>query len=356
MKKIFNLTTALLFSLSTLQAQITINADDIDPLGVVAYQTRDTMPDASIQPGGTGMQTWDFTALKDQAPNTFTFLTPGSTPHANLFPQANLAASLGDTFLYFLKDNQKLQALGSYGTFSYEGFPVTTKLELNPPQTIIQFPANFGGGFAETSRQIITVANFVPGAPFDSLRAVTITDREIEIDAFGSLTTSLGTFEVLRFTETDIVVDSVYGYQDTTMIWTPITSSGPDTIINYNWWTNENNLAFPIVQYQLDVSGNDVEVLWLKDFVSGTKESAPAIRFTLYPNPSKGALYLQLEEQTEGKLEVYDFNGRLIKNSPINGAFVELNLTGHAAGTYLAVLKSNNGTVIGFELFDLLAN
>jgi hypothetical protein len=354
MKKIFHVSTALFISLGTLHAQITINADDIDPIGVVAFQTTDFAPDASIQPGGTGMQTWDFTALKDSVTNKFTFVDPASTPHASLFPQANLAAVLGDTFLYFLKDNQKLQALGSYGTFSYEGFPITAKLELNPAQTIIQFPANFGGGYSETSRQNITVANFVPGAPFDSLRAVTITDRVIEIDAFGTLTTSLGTFDVLRFTETDIVVDSTFGYSESTMIWTPIADNGPDTLVNYNWWTNENDLAFPIVQYQLDLSDNEARVLWLKDFVSSTRAAVPALQISLRPNPTAGQLFVQLEENLEGSLEVYDFNGRLVKTLPIQSDFIEINLQGQAAGTYLLVAKSSKGALKGFQRFEVI--
>ncbi|MCB0517601.1 MAG: T9SS type A sorting domain-containing protein [Lewinellaceae bacterium] len=352
MKKIFQLLPVFILSALAASAQITINAGDIEPLGITASQTKDLTPDANIAPGGTGLQTWDFSNLKDEDENVFTFLDPANTPHASLFPAANLAAMVGDTFLYFSKTNDRLEAVGSYGTFSYSGFQITAKIEFNPGQSILRFPANLNDTYNETTRQKIQVQNFLPGAPYDSLRLVTQTQRSVVIDAFGTMTTPLGAYETLRFKETEISRDSAFASQGS--IWSLLNAGGPDTIINYNWWTNENNLAFPLVQVKNDLSKDEITALWLKDFVNATHDLLPPLSISLYPNPAVRTMRLQLEEAMDGQLEIYDFNGRQVKRLTISGTSQEVDMGSCPAGSYLAVLKSAGGDLRGFRRFELI--
>lgn len=318
-----------------------------------AVQSRDTMPDSTIVPGGTGMQSWNFTSLKDQDQDSLHFYEAAQVPNANLFPNANFGASLDSfAYLFFEVNNDHIQALGSYGTLEYGPFVVTAAFRYFPPQTIIKFPMEMNSTNSENIRAIIQITGDEIGQPsYDSIRYVTNTQRSVVVDAFGELTTPLGNYQTLRSKEVEVSVDSFYVLNNN--IWFGTAAGGLDTVTLYNWWTNQDGLGFPVVQ--LEVSGSITkEATWLNNFVSDTRNPNNFVEVGVSPNPASHSIRVTLPESFVGQMEVYDINGRLQMTASASSSTEQLDVQRLANGSFVLVIKDKNGRLAGFERFEVV--
>jgi hypothetical protein len=352
MKKLFQLMLLLTILPAISNAQITIQASEVNPLGVFAIQTRDTSIEASISPGGTGLQTWDFSMLGNDSSDSIEFYNASETAYANLFPNANLAATL-DSFavVYFEKNDNNIVSYGTYGTFTLPPYTVTNAYTFKPYQTIIRFPLEMNQSFSETVRSVLQIPGSDIGAPYDSVRAVTITNRIILVDAYGTLASPIGNFDVLRSTETEVSVDSAFIQSNG--LWFPIQASSPKTITYYNWWTNTFSLSLPVVQYKIS-PGIDTSMIWLNTFVSATHDSKSYLNINLSPNPTSSFLNVELPEGFSGQMEVFDLNGHRMLAQPATSKTENLNVQALPVGSFVLVLKDNRGKVQGFERFEVI--
>lgn len=353
MKRIFQ--TVAIFALFPIfsNAQITIQADQIKPLGLYAIQARDTMLDASVVPGGNGLQTWDFTALKDQDKDTLHFYLPSETPYDTLFPQANLAATIDSAgYIYFEKNADHLTTLGSYGTLSTNGITLTTALKYNPGRTIIRFPMELNGTYPETIKSIIQVPGSAVGQPFfDSIRAVSTLQRIVEIDAYGLITSPVGTFNSLRSKEVKTELDSVFLLVGT--VWSGSQFSAPTSDTTYNWWTNENGFGLPVVSIQIDGDG-DTRASWLYDFISNTAGTQLLMDINLFPNPASDQLTLDVPHDFQGKVELYNMNGSLFLTRLVTSGQETIDISSLNQGSYVLVLKDQLEKLSGFAKFEVI--
>jgi hypothetical protein len=341
----------LLFTTST-QAQITINAEDINPLGLVGIQNHDTLPDATIVPGGTGLQSWDFSALKDNYSDTLSFASPATTPYGINFPNATMAVKLDTSiYIYIEKTNDRFQVLGSYGELYYDTIAVTTGIYFTPPQSIIRFPANLNDAYTENFRAVIQVAGAEINVSFDSVRLVSFYEREVKIDAYGELKTPAGTFETLRSTETERKTDSIYIKSGP--IWFPLLGSDPFTIVYSNWWTNQNGLGFPVVQINYYPDDGHSEVSWLESFFTPAIEHIPSPEITIYPNPVSDFLTVQTVQNLAGTIEIYDMNGRRLASKLMQGPVEKMDIQALVSGSYLLIFKNERGKMTGFKRFSV---
>ncbi|HFA48398.1 MAG TPA: T9SS type A sorting domain-containing protein [Bacteroidetes bacterium] len=353
MKKSFYFLAALLFSFSLANAQITITADDITPINVVAEQTVDENPAASILEGATGNQSWDFSELAEGAVTTFAFLAPGNSPFPNSFPEANLA-SKQDTSIYvfMVMDDDKIQIIGAEGLFETQGLEVEGKLDFVPGQSLIRFPATFGDAYDEQLQRIAQIEGATINIPsFDSVRLVTSVQRSVKIDAYGQMTTPTGTFETLRSSETEISQNDLFALAAGN--WSLFQSFEPDTVITYNWWGNEDNKAFPIVQLEYTLADGSRKATWLKGFVTSVSD-LPAIDFQLFPNPAQDYLVVNLPEPVNGQCDVYDLNGRILISKKLSGNELRLELKSIGPGHYYLVLKDGANSVRGLKKFEIM--
>lgn len=333
-------------------AQITITSEDVDPIGFVALQAQDTTLDASVNAGGSGSQTWDFSALKVQASDTLRVTAPSETPYSSFYPSANLAAKIDTAiYAYFEKNDDQLKLVGSYGKLAYGPFQLETGIFYNPTQSLIRFPMELNGAYSEVVKSVIQVPGSAVGAPYDSVRLVTITERDVLVDAFGQLTTPTGSYETIRSTETEISLDSVY---IKTGIWFPLSGTDPDTTVFYNWWSNQNGLGFPVVQLQFNPDNGTSEATWLKELVSGTTLPLPTVAFSVAPNPSNGRFQVALPEQFQGSVEVLDLQGRPVTTLLVSGGSQPLDLPGAQTGIFLLVLKNQQNRVVGFKKIEIV--
>ncbi|MCF8244445.1 MAG: T9SS type A sorting domain-containing protein [Saprospiraceae bacterium] len=352
MKKLLQILMVLAILPTLSHAQITIQASEVNPLGVFAIQSRDTSVEAAISPGGTGMQTWDFSMLDNNSSDSLEFYNASETAYSSLFPGANLAATLDSiAVIYFEKNDNHLITFGTYGTFTLDPYTVTTALKYNPPQTIIKFPLEMNQSFAETVHSKVQVLGSEVNFPFDSVRAVTTTQRSVLVDAYGQLTSPIGTFDVLRSTETEISVDTIEYLNNG--IWFPLQNTPPKTITFYNWWTNQFDLGFPVVQYKIS-PGIDTSMIWLNEFVSSTHDSKSYLNVNLSPNPTSNFLNVELPDGFSGQMEVFDLNGRKLLSQAALSSFENLNVQALPVGSFVLLLKDKRGKIAGFERFEII--
>ena len=353
MKKSFLLFVALSCIICTAYSQITIESDDIITIGVVANQTTDTLPDASILEGGVGQWDWDFTALAEGEDVQFVFLDPATTPYGTSFPDANLATLAGpDLYAYMIKNDTVISIIGVEGTQEISGSQVNGQLTLTPGQSLIRFPATFGDSFQETVVQQGQVPGADVGFPtIDSIRLVTTTERIVEIDAYGIMQTPSGTYNTIRSTEREASQTQVFNYNNGE--WLPFFSLDPDTVVNFNWWTLDNGTAFPVVQLQFSPVTGSRRVTWLKSLtaIENLFESEAA----LYPNPTSRSVTIDFDEPFTGSVEVYNFKGQLLLSQNINALPVKtINVSALPSGLHLIVIKDPDGRLAGFEKLEIV--
>ena len=356
MKKLFPTLAIACLAWASGHGQITIFADDVSPTDVEASLAFDLTPDPSLDPTGFGQVAWDFSALADDSVAVYKFVEPSGTPYASTFADANLASEQGDSYYYFKIDNNGLSALGLYGALVYDTYNVTTSIEVNPPQSILRFPAALNDGFTETvvrKAQVDKDATGDPNFPFDSVRFVSTVEREVSLDAYGSMTTPLGTFETIRSSEMETITDQIFVYSATTGIWSPLPAGSPYTNQSYSWWTNENNFGFPVVQVQYEPGDGVISASWVQDFVSGANERN-LLQFSLYPNPAPHQLFVQLPEPFAGTLEVRNLHGLVMETQAIDGDWATVSTESFVNGSYVLVLRNEQGQLVGRKPFQVL--
>jgi hypothetical protein len=166
------------------------------------------------------------------------------------------------------------------------------------------------------------------------------------------MTTPAGTFPVLRVKETEVSTDTSYilfmG------AWTELPGD-QITDIAYNFWTKQNGVSFPVASIQADENGNTVSASYLRDFaVSPAHEQQQAVAFDLFPNPCTEQLSLDLPDGFEGNLEVFDMTSREVIAKKITGHISTLDTRALQQGHYVAVLKNNQGRMVGYQKFEVV--
>lgn len=335
-------------------AQISLTASDVAIIGQNMTQVNDTLPDASITAGAGGQnKTWDFSALHEHEVYGFSVVAPNATPYSAMFPTANVAAVENDSaYAYFEKDNNGLRMLGIYGSFPVEDNTISLAVRTTPASSILRFPTTFNDGYTESFKRIFQMSGVDAGFPVDSFKVVSSVQRNVQYDAYGSLNTPAGTFQVMRVKETEVSVDTSYilfmG------AWTELPGD-QITDIAYNFWTKQNGVSFPVASIQADENGNTVSATYLKDFaVSPTQENNQDVAFEVFPNPCKEQLTLDMPDNFDGTVEVYDMTSREVISQNIAGHYAMIDTHALQQGHYIAVLKDNKNHIAGYRKFEVV--
>lgn len=192
-------------------AQITVTSSDIATAGTTIYTFYDsvaTPTGLTITAGSSTAQTWDYSALQYDLFDSIEFVTPASTGYASNFPSSNLALEQDDFISFLNLSSGGLSIEGIYGDISGQNFPLA--VSINPTLSVINFPANYGDALMDTA----VIDSTVSGAAFgistvDSARFIRKMIVNSEIDAYGSLTTPSGTYDVLRVYTMQVNIDTL---------------------------------------------------------------------------------------------------------------------------------------------------
>jgi hypothetical protein len=336
-------------------SQISLTAADVAIVGQSMTQVNDTLPDATIVAGPGGQnKTWDFSALNDHESYGFAAVDADETPYASLFPTATIAAIENDSaYAYFEKDNNGLRLLGIYGSFPTDEGTIELAVRSTPASSILRFPTTFNDGYTEQYKRVFEMSGEDSGFPVDSFRVESTVLRSVQYDAYGTLTTPAGSFPVLRVKETEVSFDTTYilfmG------AWT-VLPGDQITDIAFNFWTKQNSIGFPVASIQADENGNTVSATWLRDFdvnPSPTHENRDEVAFDAFPNPCRDQLSLDLPDDFDGAVEVYDMTGREVISKDIAGHFAMIETNALPQGHYVAVLKNNKNRIVGYKKFEV---
>ncbi len=311
MKKITYLIAALsVFVLPALKAhgQITVTQADMPAVNDKIVVDSDLTP--SVTPGNKGVsQVWNYTALKANKAITNEFISPSWSPYAGDFPAANITDTMdgvaGYTFI--------LSTSGAYsieGVTQAAGYPAVAPF--NPLYTQIVFPANYlnhfsGIAFAQTKPEAITYSGY------DSAKANLTIYYKDTIDAWGSMTTPAGTFNVLRVKHYEHDVDSIF-LQDNSIfhVWSysSLASPPPFMVCSYTWYAN--NIHTPIASMITDTNFINAKTVGWYSGVEGINELSDKSKTLVYPNPCSTQITFKYSTESAKYITVFDITGRQV--------------------------------------------
>lgn len=263
--RIITLLWILLFSYG-LGAQITLTIDDAPIAGDTLIYVTDTLV-ADLTAGMSGPdQTWDYSAdLGVSSVAEVKYIAPEDAPNNDAFPGATLVQELDNIFNFLEVSTSGIIALGASVDFFGNGDMLLAAFE--PPQTIFQFPSNFGDSFQDTTTFMIQIEDPIFGS--DSLRVTQIIMQDATIDAYGMLTIPGGSYETLRqevVTTTLTTIEALFLGN-----WVQVQSSS-ETVLIYDWIAPEGRTQ--VLTLRFDDMGNAQQAVYQVDEVVGMPPEA----------------------------------------------------------------------------------
>jgi hypothetical protein len=257
MKQIL-LAVALITTASVAWSQITITSSDIGQAGDSMIVGNET-PSSTMNVGGTGSQTWDFTFQVDDY-NTLVFENPSNATSGSTFPSADIAIERQSDTLFFKKNSTEFALDGLSGDVSgLTGVPLTLALNVANDVLQLKFPSTFGDGFTDQA-EIDTIVNCSTINAASYCSQARIKRRYLvtsDIDAYGPLETSGGDYNAtIRQYYLERTIDSVWANL-------PIIG-GPMNFIQdidstshiYRWFANGEK--WPVLTVYADEEGGDI--------------------------------------------------------------------------------------------------
>lgn len=274
------------FSVLTVCSQnpVTITAGDLPKPGrdnVVAY---DTLPQVNIGYPSSVAQAWDFTGLALHY-NKYANYSPTAPyqQHAASFPGSDMytygpaymftgfygaapvdASAWG--YLYWVSDSSGYRINGFRGDY---GLGDRNVLE-SPQELLMGVPSTLGTSFNNQAQWEI----LLNGNPSDyDTNYVSKVSKTLVTDAYGQMTTSFGTFNVIRVHEHAVRTDSVYSSLNGVPLPYPGYVIKKDTVNNYYFWAK--NVCYPVAIVFCDEANLVKDIEYLTDtiqnyLVSGT--------------------------------------------------------------------------------------
>ncbi|MEI8231473.1 MAG: T9SS type A sorting domain-containing protein [Actinomycetes bacterium] len=355
MKKLLLTITIFSTAIFTSSAQITITDADIATPNHVVYQANDTLPNIIVGTAGATSQTWNMNTLAQHTTDTLNFIPYAWQPNVN-YPTSNLVVKQGWANQYSFADNNStsFSFLGNGGTSDVMGTTVTINQINTPAEKVATFPFTYNSNFVNdyTANAKFYFGQMIQGFQVDSVRDKNIIHKTVVVDAWGNLTTPLGTYPVIRSTETKISIDSVFAFLVIAGFgsWNNIQVSG-DSVVTYSWWAN--GVGFPLVTATTDSLGDVTKAQWLlqlpalgiNEFASGNEG--------VFPNPAQNEINFITDETKQKSVHVFDVTGRKIDALGITTNQTSINTSAYANGLYTYSIIGNDNAVVSRGKFSI---
>jgi hypothetical protein len=352
----FTLAIILFCGAVNLKAQITISKTDMPQPGDTIRLSTDNTNAGLPSPTLTGPSyTWDYTKLLPYTQTIDTFLSVSSTPFAyQLF--------FNDVFLYpkylatVAQSAPNLPALGPVTITGVDNFYKATSSDyesvgyganINSIPTSVKddtidymylFPMNYGNADSCYSSNHVNI----PSIAYYGVHQY----RVNHVDGWGTLKTPYGTYNTLRITTQLYVTDSIYisafsfGFavpqpEQIQYKWFGIGSKVP--LLQVNESVVLNNPVFTSAVYR-DSARRPVLG------VAQVDESSYDVR--VYPNPSNGLFTIQIANNYNSQIDVYNMLGEQVYSSKQATTSTLIDLTGKSKGVYFYRVKTEAGSLI----------
>lgn len=181
---------------TTLFAQITLSTADMPAVPSTLYNGVDTLPTGMTLGQNGANRTWNFAAALRHITDTIQHKLPSATPYASNFTAANDAAQVKTNFGFFQNSAGGYNCLGLAGDLLNNGSSLD--VTFNPQMEVYKFPTAYNNKFTGTYGFVKEVSGASVGQPVDRIR-VTFTATYFDtIDAWGMITTPIGTYSTIR--------------------------------------------------------------------------------------------------------------------------------------------------------------
>lgn len=351
MKKIL-LSSSLCWASIAAFGQITVTKNDLVKVGqtVIQSSTNGTFALPAAGPN----QTWNFSSLTADSKDTITFgLNSWFTGYTN-FPGATHGIDNGDSSWSFMKINDnEFTIIGSYDI--YNGIGSASEFNFK----VLALPTTFNKVDKDSSFQIGEPSEFGldpdgmgPLPVIDSVQVNYASYSNIKMDAWGKLTTPLGTYDVLRSNNeminriklklkaNNIWIDAPQAVVDMIM-----GSGGNDTSYQHFFFTNQANIGFPLMTYSLTSAQDSItDISWISSSPTFSSTSnVHASEIQMYPNPVANILTIQAKDKTLS-VTLFSQDGRMVK---VAGGYesIRMDLNELPMGTYWVKIKDQYGNI-----------
>ena len=365
MRKPFIFALCLLWSVISIQAQITIESNTLPRVNDTLRTSVDPNPTVNFDAQPIENAKWVFNDLNSPTVVETIFRDP-SEGSSQSFPTATAVtlSAQGPEFYYKIDDNTMLE-LGLFGQD-----PVAGLLEVDgvyaQPLTIRRTPLVYGSTFSQTSGLFFPIPlalvpdSLIQELPIqpDSLRLNISIQRQDNVDAWGTLEVNSRVYDVLRERREEIRQLGVeallpfVGWQDVTPLiegFLPGAGVGtPDTIVSYNFFNDQERE--PIAVVNVDNEDNPVSIEYIAKEVttSNPYRSASSLDVTASPNPGIGILEFRFSgaQADQYTIEVRNMVGQSLWDETVyidGKGRLSANLTHLNRGTYFYTVYDSKG-------------
>ncbi len=346
------LAPALLLLCGSLNAQIQITSADMPMIGDEIIRYLDTLP--TFTPGGDGPdQSWDFSTAIQDVEQVNTFVDPATTADGDQFGSSNLAWTTdGDNYTFVTNSAISLTADGFSGDPLGDG-TFTLVAPLDPVLMLHAFPRQHTSAFSGDFGFDVTVDGSDFGVYQARIREVaTVYDTT---DAFGSITTPVGTYDCIRSRNVTIRTDSIFA-QLLEILPMAFLFANVDTTVTYAWHAMETKL--PVAEMILDSLGGTVSFTWSSIEPNSTAISSAGPRadeLSLFPQPAADRVRISVEGSAFATVTVNDLNGRPVLQHVRVMASDWLDISGLPAAVYVVHATGTNGRQFSQRLMHVAA-
>jgi hypothetical protein len=331
-----NLLTLFFIALTTfLSAQITYNSTHTPKINqVYRFKEVDSLVASTLDVGQAGAsRTWNFANLKTTNETSVqTFLDPAKTPKGSQFPTATLAEQYVDdgetAYDYIRITTSAYEIIGSANSNEVEKY--------TNPLVGIRFPMTYNSTFKDTA--VIVTPDLSSG-----MNDTSIIFTDVIADAWGSITTPLGTFNCLR----------VKTVAKTNLVFFGITIPITGTIFNFI----TTNYGVPVLEKATIESPAfpdlaEVSASLLDRLSTSTKDISNTASVTAYPNPAttETVIEMDLTDVKQAAISLIDVNGRTVLRKTLQEGIgsktnIALDVSKIPPGIYYAIIASEKGQI-----------
>lgn len=370
MKKFLLFTITAFFTYIS-YGQITVTNAVFPQVGDIYYTDGEGQQSSVVITAAGGNQTWVYDQFVPNSADTAEIIPAAQGTVGSDYPNADIVIPSPAGEGYAINSGNQLELIGVYGGLGFGGGGFS--IPLIPSSIVLNTPMTFNSTFNDVTSsyvafdpqdfpflQALLDSLLPPFITVDSIRNIQTTDRSDEVDAWGTLTTNHGTFDVLRvkqYSITDRAVEfkvPVLGWVDPSTFGVAIPFAGLDTTLAYQFVNDVEKVAIMTVNVD-DITGDIQSVRYKVDpseiVTSIEEEISNGVFMNAYPNPAINQVDIEVSLNDVGNytLDIYNILGikLLSKELYVNGHTVaNFDIGKLTKGNYLYSLTNKNGEIL----------
>lgn len=357
------LTLLFAFLATTAFSQITVLPISLPQAGDTLISAVDENFQPMIGSPSSSAQVWDFSGLQAYSYDTAYFRDTATSPAASEFPSSEVVFNFSFGEAFATLQNDQVEIIGFAAGADLIG--VSIAQDLSNPQVYRYTNFTYGAAYADTGEFFIQLdGSIIPPGVFpiqpDSVRLTYYGISADTCDAFGTLTTPTGTFDVLRLKriqDSEVLAEAkvpLLGWQDVTAL---LPDAGFGRIVFYEYLSDSSKTA--IAQVVVDNDGNPTQTLFRVDTtlpppVTSIEEVSKEKAFSVFPNPSTDRFTIDVSSDAVGPfiLKAYSMDGKMVLQSEVFSPQATIQHTLNS-GVYIFSLEDKSGTPMQNQLLEV---